>query len=173
MPDRLYDLRPPDWFQSRADHYLDYADSFRVACRTLLDLECQEVSWYSERDILPILSLFRQYVELQLKGFLLLLEDNQNFFEYKHDLEKLLTAIKELNRNFNLSTDSENFIKFINILDKTGESFRYPEDLRGNMFFENLEDYYEEIGTLSRLYPKITKAIHELETMENVFRVIG
>lgn len=171
MPDKIYDLRPLEWLDKRSEHYFDYADSYRVACRILLDLECQEKGTYSEKDILPILSLFRQYVELQLKGLILEVKEKQNFCSIKHDLEKLLSTVKKSNAEFKISSDVEHFILFLNNFDKSGDSFRYPEDLRGNMFFKDLGKYAKEIGRLSILYPKIYKTIYELETAESILRL--
>lgn len=170
MPDKTYDLTPPEWIHERAGHYLDYADSYRIICQVLLDLEYLEEPFYSERRILPILSLFRQYVELELKGFLLKIDETKKFGNIKHDLEKALNEIKELNSKFQISKDVEAFIIFINKLDIAGESFRYPENLNGNMYFKDVNKYYNEIGKLSALYPKVNQTIHELETNENIFR---
>ncbi len=171
MPDKIYDLTPPEWYSERSDHYLDYADSYKIICQVLLDLQYYEKPFYSERDVLPILSLFRQYVELQLKGFMLKSGCSpRSFYDIKHDLEKPLLKIKKLNREFKIISEVEDFIIFINKLDAAGESFRYPESIKGTMFFKDKTKYFAEIGTLSKLHPKINKVIFELETAENVFR---
>ncbi len=170
MPNKIYDLTPPEWLPEKSDHYLDYADSYKLICQGLLDLQYPEKPFCSERDILPILSLFRQYVELQLKGFMLKIDGSKSFRKIKHDLEKLLSEIKKAKGEFKLSSDAEAFIIFINGLDVAGDSFRYPADLNGTMYFKSIDKYYSEIGTLSILHPKINRVIHELETAENIFR---
>ncbi len=69
MSNKTYELDGfPAWMTEDWQKWYDIARCYKRACQTLLDAESPDRDYYSERDVLPILSLLRHYAESVVSG---------------------------------------------------------------------------------------------------------
>ena len=103
----------------------------------------------SERDslVLPILFLFRHYLELRFKDIIVygqVLSGQPARWRHGHDLESLWTEVQELCKTVYGSASPPEFVKVeecvmdLRQLDPNSTSFRYPRDANGRPVFEHL-----------------------------------
>jgi hypothetical protein len=72
MSNKIYGLDGfPAWMQEDWQKWYDIAKSYERAIKILLDAEIPDRDFYSERDVLPILSMLRHYAELVMKCLLI------------------------------------------------------------------------------------------------------
>lgn len=113
-----------------------YAYGYRAAAEQLV-AHVLELGTRQDYMVFPICFLYRQYLELQLKaliqeGSLLLQNDPPPAFH--HDLTRLWFHTRKLLCEFWPDTDLgciERFLSDFADLDPNSETFRYPEDRRG------------------------------------------
>ena len=171
--------------KGRANHELFYAYAkvFRHATRTLIyamnkkhdlkdwhapDLDPAILRGY-DYGIVPAMYLFRHCVELQLKGFILHLDKN----EYKkiknnHDLQALLNIVEEKKtKALRISTKSKRLIAYLDTIDPSSQSFRYPSDNKGNNVLGNKSNKeLKYVNTMSYVEQMINIVLDDLENQE-------
>lgn len=131
--------RPPDMSDEQSLHF--YAFSYETAFEQLV--ERAKERWPGGGLLqLPLFYLARHSIELHLKWAI------DEYGNYTNDRQansghNLLALWNELNRQFELagmpSSDEwgkhcDKLIKYLHSIDPTGESFRYPHDLKGQRF---------------------------------------
>jgi len=182
MYERPYKI---DWFSeepSDGKDWLAYASVYMSTVKMLLESFKKEMSSNEvslERDpeimllpwhalgILPILLLFRQFIELQLKGLLKI--NNKPIDEKSHAIYQPLIDVERIAVFPNkISTTTKNFIKELEELDEKSQAFRYPTDKFGKRFFESI-GVSEDINTLSKLEGLITQVMIDLTNLEGDF----
>lgn len=138
-------------------------------------------------EILPLLFLFRHYLELQLTGLILygsvispkLRKDLNDFMEKArktHSLVMLYEKLKEVEVDKKYWTKELNrLITNFDKLDNRSDRFRYPERNNGNEFYSNDKNFehnlqfFQELTTLSTLKEHIDYAVTSLENLEGYF----
>jgi len=167
-------------YSKKAYSYLQYGSVYKDAINTLLEkyLKNRPLHDYS---LAPILFLLRQYIELQLKGFIMYHEKIHKV-EKNHDIlwlyKKALVTVKErygIQEIGAANEDAEKFIRKLGNFDKTGQVFRYPERSDGTEIFCNPEGIdiwlYERITSLDLLADIAKKVIGDLEGFEGYLQI--
>jgi len=182
MNERPYKI---DWFSgehSDGEDWLAYASVYMSTVKMLLESFKEEMSSneisldrdpeimilpYHVLGILPILFLFRQYVELELKG---LLKINNKPIDMKshHIYQPLLDVERIAVFSSRISDTTKNFVKELEDLDEKSQAFRYPTDTDGNRFFKSI-GILEYINTLSNLEKLILQVMNDFVNLEGDF----
>jgi len=178
----------PKW-QPRGDNYLNYANAYKTAVQILLD-NLQNTGHDHDYQNIPLLYLFRQYIELQLTGLILYgsiisgnLSENIDEFIKKartsHNLKTLLDKLKQVeipDEYWNKTVTT--FITNLNQMDNRSDRFRYPENSKGQEFYkpgdsvyQNNKTFYNELNRLDILETRINDVINFLEGMETYFEI--
>ena len=156
MGERYYDYEGfREEINENWQKFYHLACSYEKAILILLNHEKISNSFYSERDILPILNNLHNYIELIFKA--LLLEKKQEL-KIIHNIKLLFFEVKKYH-NFNLNKNDEEFINFLNSLGENGYFFRYPID-------KNKIDYHPE-PTLTK--PKTLKLLSIDNSIRSIF----
>lgn len=123
----------PDWYA--------FAEGYRVAANLLVD-RLRSLGVVAEHVCLPILFLYRHFIELSLKALLLdlgELTDAPELTSDRHLLQPLWTKFRDRLRAANLEAGSVPWLDRIggwiaefDRLDSRSYTFRYPVDPRGN-----------------------------------------
>lgn len=155
-PNQLRVLVPDDGIKSNAvlDHWTGVGDfhaaGYRQATEVLLQRFLADPEGTAgERDslVLPILFLFRHYLELRFKDMIVygqVLSGQPAQWPHGHDLESLWTKVLELCNALYGSSVSADFVKVgecvndLVQLDPNSTSFRYPRDSHGRPIFKHL-----------------------------------
>jgi HEPN domain-containing protein len=166
MPDRFYDFYDfPSWITEDWQKFYDLAESYKKSIKQLLYNESHfQEGIYSERDILPILFLFRHYLELTLKSLLL---QKQAKVPMHHKIKDLLSEIKKLNTAFKFSKQSSDFIDWIISQDEDGYKFRYPVDTKMNENFVSDNKNVAKGVSLSYVSINIHQIFTEIERIQS------
>ena len=178
----------PKW-QPRGDNYLNYANVYKTAVQILLD-NLQNTGHDHAYQNIPLLYLFRHYIELQLTGLIFygsiisdnLSEDIDEFMKEareSHNLMKLLNKLKEVeipDKYWNKTVTT--FITNLDKLDNKSDRFRYPENRIGQEFYksgdsiyQNNKTFYNDLNRLDILATRIDEVINFLEGMETYFEI--
>lgn len=179
----------PKW-QPCGDNYLLYANVYKTAVKDLL-YNLQNHSGHNhDYQNIPLLYLFRHYIELQLTGLILygsIISDNlsENIDEFiekarkTHNLMMLLNKLKEVeipNKYWNKTVTT--FITNLDKLDKKSDRFRYPENSNGQIFYGPDDPIYKtnpmffvDLNKLDVLAADIDNVIQFLEGMETYFDI--
>jgi hypothetical protein len=161
MPNKFYPIHNyPEWINRDWEKYYDLACSYKKHIITLLTKEASEGGIYSERDILPILFLFRHYAELVFKS--LILQKNENASK-NHDIVSLMKKAQQLHPNFELSEQYKKLIGFIQQLDPKGDAFKYPFSKDNEEFFVCNDETCEKGVLLSLVTIGITGFFQEVD----------
>ncbi len=162
MPDRFYDFYDfPSWITKDWQKFYDLAESYKKSIKLLLYNEANfQEGIYSERDILPILFLFRHYLELILKSLIL---QKQTTIPMHHKIKDLLSETRKLNSSFQFSKESSNFIDWIISQDEDGYKFRYPVDTKMNENFVSNNKNVAKGVSLSYVSVNINKIFEKIE----------
>lgn len=183
MTDKVY--RPnwrPEWREKFSD-YQQYAKVYKDAVEVLLtnlkntgfDHDCQN---------LPLMFLFRHYIELELKGLIFfcctidpdIKEKLNDKATLRHNLFTLLQGLEKIkirHIEIKFSKEFKDFIKRFNELDKEAIRFRYPETTKLNMLYENDLEYnkdkpfFDELMDLNKITIKIEMVISELNKLSS------
>jgi hypothetical protein len=148
MPNKTYALDEfPLWMQEDWQKWYDVARSYQRAVKILLDAEVPERDFYSERDVLPILSMVRHYAELVMKCLLI---KNGELAIGSHDLEALKNRLDKFHPDV-FSVGAWEFLRFLNGIDPSGGAFRYPVDRSNKQFFTDASEHHTI--DLAYLYP--------------------
>lgn len=178
-----YNEYPIGWkpkYATMSHSYLQYGSVYKDAINTLLEeyLENRPMHDYS---LAPILFLLRQYIELQLKGFIMYHEKIHNVIK-NHDIlwlyKKAWNTVKDrygIKEIGSPNKDAEKFIRLLGNFDKKGEAFRYPESSNKKEFFakpEKIDGWlYERIVSLTLLTDIAKKIIDDLEGIEGYLQI--
>jgi len=161
-----YDPSPSD----RSEAWLQYAEVYLDAIKELLSWLKDRQLGYHDYQILPLLFLFRHYLELQLKG--LIVQTGAKFRHKDHNLRELLNIIKPHDDKRYL-TKSPKLISQLSVLDEKSDVFRYPEDTKGKRYFQNKKNpIYEQLIRLASLEQIIIITTKELENLEGYFDAV-
>ena len=141
-------------FNAVLDHWTGVGDFHAAGYRQATELLLQRFladpeGTAGERDslVLPILFLFRHYLELRFKDIIVygqVLSGQPARWRHGHDLESLWTEVQELCNAVYGSSVSAEFVKVgecvtdLCQLDPNSTSFRYPRDTNGCPIFEHL-----------------------------------
>jgi hypothetical protein len=166
---------------SASTQFVGYVEAYKEAADrlTLLVLESQE-TWLLDTQIFPILFLYRQYVELELKCLVLRYSKNSRnskkifLRKVSHNLLKLWNEAKkqilevagsEQQREFVATV--EDYIKQFDELDRSSSSFRYPvtkglELIHGEEKRINLRVVYDRMKELKNFFAGVDGQLSEL-----------
>jgi hypothetical protein len=141
-------------FNAVLDHWTGVGDfhaaGYRQATEVLLRRFLADPEGTAgERDslVLPILFLFRHYLELRFKDIIVygqVLTGQHARWRHGHDLESLWTEVQEIYNTVYGSGSSPEFVKVgacvtdLLLLDPNSTTFRYPRDANGRPVFEHL-----------------------------------
>ncbi len=166
MSDRFYDFYDfSSWITKDWQKFYDLADSYKKSIKLLLYNEGNsQEGIYSERDILPILFLFRHYLELILKSLIL---QKQTTIPMHHKIKNLLSDAKRLNPSFQFSKESSDFVDWIISQDEDGYKFRYPVDTKMNENFVSKNKNVAKGVSLSYVSININQIFTEIEKTQN------
>ena len=162
MPDRFYDFYDfPSGITKDWQKFYDLAESYKKSIKQLLYNEANfQEGIYSERDILPILFLFRHYLELTLKALIL---QKQATIPMHHKIKDLLSEINKVNPSFKFTSESLGFIDWIISQDEDGYKFRYPVDTKMNENFVSDNKNVAKGVSLSYVSTNIHQIFTEIE----------
>lgn len=151
--------------EDRYSQLTDYMESFRLE-NIKLDEEC---------NIFPIMFLFRQYLELEIKGFYLYFNiDNKKYYNYKkdlfnnHKLSELWPGLKKKLYEELLDEEDEDdtIICLLNeIIDKyityddLSFCFRFPFDRNKKFYLDDNNQY--DLNEIKRDMQEFDDLIHE------------
>lgn len=180
MIDKVY---RPDWrseWRQKYGEYQQYAKVYKDAIEVLLT-HLKNSGYDHDCQILPLIFLFRHYIELELKGLILFCStidpDIENIdivikkARSNHGLLELLTYLKSIKiRHIEIKPSDEfnEFIRRFNALDPNEIRFRYPETKSGDLFYENDSTYnkdrpfFDELMNLKEISGKIEMVMYEL-----------
>ena len=119
--------------------------------------------------IIPAMYLFRHYVELQLKGFILHLDkDGYEKIRNKHNLQALLNLIEEKKtKALRISLESKTFIEYLDTVDQSSQALRYPYDNKGNSIWTNKSDKELKcVNTMRHVTQMMDTVFTDLENQE-------
>lgn len=146
---------------------LDYCTSsgdfhqagFKRAAELLLQHFLRDIDGAAfDRDtlVLPILFLFRHYLELRFKEIITSgsrLLGEQVDWPFSHDLADLWKKCRNVCERI-YGSDRDDYLQFVdkcvadlNLLDPSSESFRYPIDRRGNPPFQHVVVGFRNLNT--------------------------
>lgn len=172
----------PPW-ESMGGLYLQYAEVYKDAAELLLK-DLQELGGHSYKP-LPLLYLFRHYIELQLTGLIAygayfsrgLRRDLEMFLEEKrrsHNLMKLFNKLQTYEQSLDFPKEFSTFLANLDNFDKASDRFRYPENKHGEEYFSKKFDNDQFINIINRateLTKYIGVVINHLESIEAYFEV--
>lgn len=123
----------------------------------------------------PIVSLFRHFLELKIKGLIYLLAPKIELKvrDGNHNLEDLWEILKKKIASGNyasrISEDTEKFVLGIAEIDPNSQAYRYPEKRDGSAFFseENSKNHvYMKMNDITELEKCVKEAIDNFENLE-------
>lgn len=138
----------------------DYSSSYQSAVEAILEPIAKKGHSEAIDDLLllPVLFLWRQIIELELKRYLYILDfrvNGHNTFETHHNLEKLYIKIVPLIKSTDLPDEVvETFVSlkklvdFYHFYDPGSYSFRYPQDKKQEIIHFNKQQQYIDIESL-------------------------
>ena len=163
--------------------FYQYAEVFRHAARTLIHAMNKNHNlkdWHDpdldpavlrshDYGIIPAMYLFRHYVELQLKGFILHLDkDGYEKIRNKHNLQALLNLVEEKKtKALRISLESKTFIEYLDTVDQSSQALRYPYDNKGNSIWTNKSDKeLKYVNTMRHVTQMMNTVFADLENQE-------
>ncbi len=166
MSDRFYDFCDyPSWITENCQKFYDLAKSYKKSIRVILYNETHfQEGIYSERDVFPILFLFRHYLELFIKSLIL---EKQNKAPTNHKIKDLISEAKRLNPSFEFSKESSEFINWIISQDEVGDKFRYPFDKKMNENFVSDNKNIAKGVSLSYVSVNLNRIFSEIEKFKS------
>ena len=158
-----YNSRPWD----HAEPWLQDAHVYLDAVNALLKWLQETRPFHHDYQILPVLFLFRHYIELQLKG--LILHAGGAIPSKEHDLLKLLKILEPFDQECLHTTPG--IIRQLSSLDRKSVVFRYPIDTKGIRHFGSSKNppLYHKLTKLSSLIGIIQTVSRELENLEGYY----
>lgn len=171
-----YPLDTTFTWETKADVFLQYAEVYKDCIQLILE-RYNEKPPFHDFSLAPVLFLFRQYIELQLKGIIFFCTDVSPEEIKHHDIGTLYgIALKAGEDRYGLeqagepNADAERFIIALAKFDPSGQAFRYPETSKGESFSKKIERsdgwLYENLTDLHKLSNIITETIGDLEGIE-------
>ncbi len=181
MIDKIY---RPDWrsdWRQKYEDWQQYAIVYKDAVEVLLT-HLKNSGYDHDCQILPLIFLFRHYIELKLKGLILfcytISPDIENkdieVAMSKHGLHELLTTLESIkirHIEIKLSKEFKEFIKKFDDLDRGAIRFRYPEPKKGDPFYvndlayEKDKQFYYDLMDLKKISIKIKMVMSELNEL--------
>ncbi|MCT8869356.1 hypothetical protein [Shewanella xiamenensis] len=170
-----------DWWNNACvnwchDRWGIYANGYKEAADILVNqVEIRAVGAYQDSLVYPVIFIYRQYLELAIKG---LLQDAKRLQDIKGDMPKhhridqiwiecrnLLSEIWQGNSIKKLDQITRLLKDFAKV-DPTSEAFRYPHDKKGQPSLEglthiNLRNVREVIGKISVILTGAQAQINE------------
>ncbi|MBI4297716.1 MAG: hypothetical protein HY676_04215 [Chloroflexi bacterium] len=132
----------PDWHLNACLHLGDwdtYAEGYKRAGDILVQYVVDTTS-YQDLLVYPIVFLYRQYLELRMKGLTIVgsyLLDQEVEFSRTHDLTSLWGKVRQIleavfprDKQENLDLLGKRLAEF-NQIDNISDAFRYPSDKKG------------------------------------------
>ena len=165
---KRYAIGMKEWFESEtAQNYLVYGEVYKDAVKTLIDhfdKNPKELLEHAEKfddpgsgllpthafGILPLVYNFRHYVELKLKG-LILMKDEE--IANTHDIFSLLQQLKQISDTKRISKPTEYVIDKLQKCDnRSADAFRYPYDSQRKMHFAQDRDFLDLVNDFDKCY---------------------
>lgn len=172
MPEREYYIWDLKGEEETWKKFYYFAESYKRACRLLLEKERNRIDIHHDEDILPALHLFTQYLELIFKCFLIkngcditsLIRGHKG-----HDIIPLYKKVSENLQDFSLNKESYSFIDDLSSMNINGQPFRYPTDTKGNSLW--VHECEGRHFNLSGIYTMVAMVTHEIEQYikQNIF----
>jgi len=152
-----------------SDIFLAYGDVYKGIIEHLLNNFEEIEENCHDYVIIPILFLFRHYIELKLKGLLLFKKQKINV--KSHNIYEPLQKIKGIQIHLRISSKTENFIKQLNEIDPRGDAFRYSINKKMKRIFDNTKnkEFFNNINKFSTLKDSIEQVMKDLENIEGDF----
>lgn len=160
----------------------DYSNSYQAAVDAILEPIVKKGRSEAIDDLLllPVLFLWRQIIELELKRYLYILDfrvNGNNTFETHHNLEKLCNKIVPLIKSSVLPDEVlmtfqslKKLVDFYHFYDPGSYSFRYPQDLKQEIIHFNKDQQYIDIESLYKDIKELVDLIGYSEyTMDEMF----
>lgn len=174
--DQLFSNNFLDWRNNACLNYMhykfpSYADGYKEGAQKLIEV-CLNGDGTMDNLIYPVAFLFRQYIELQLKDFIIGLnycvEGSQNF-PVHHKIDILWKEFIRLYKLIGEEPNNEDFVNAERIIlefasvDPKSMAFRYPVSPNGentlNLNLVNLRNFAEVMGRLVNLLDAISDQI--------------
>ncbi len=172
----------PPW-ESLGGLYLQYAEVYKDAVELLIK-DLKDVAGHSYKP-LPVMFLFRHYLELQLTGLIAygayfshnLGKGLSRFLEEKrksHNLMRLLNKLSTYEKSIKWPKGFSEFITNFDKFDRLSDRFRYPENRQGESYFKEIvhdKKFLFIINRASELANYVKIVIDNLEGLEAYFEI--
>jgi hypothetical protein len=163
-------------WSKRSDGFLQYGEVFKDCIEAIIEKYAENRPFH-DYALAPIIFLLRQYIELQLKGIIIMCKGSLPQPDKHHNIETLyndaLAAVDEKCGKENVgkaNADAEKFIKDLGKFDSKGEAFRYPETKGGEEYCKKISQadgwLYERLTAFDEFADIAKKVIGDLEGIE-------
>ena len=173
-----------EWLNAEeAQNYLVYGQVYGMAVKTMIEhFEKPAEKLLTEADasgradvsllpshalgILPIVFNFRHYVELKLKGLILMKGEK---VENTHDIYRLLKKLKEISETRQISNETEAIIKKLQESDNRSDAYRYPCDVGGEKHFQESNEFLKSVNNFEKFKNDVSIVMSDLSNIEGYF----
>ena len=185
MEDGRFVIGREEWLDSEeAQNYLLYGEVYKNAVNTLIehfDKNSDELLEHAERfddpesallprhafGILPLVYNFRHYVELKLKGLILMKGCG---VRTTHDIYALLQKLKEISHSPRISKETDAIINKMQSCDnRSADAFRYPYDSEQKQHFKDNKDFLEIVNKFWKFKEAVSIVMRDLINVEGDF----
>jgi HEPN domain-containing protein len=186
MGDRPYVIGRDDWFEPEvAQNYLLYGEVYKDAVNVLIehfDKNSNELMQHAERfddpaaallpehafGILPLVYNFRHYIELKLKGLILM---KCGRIRNTHNIDELLQKLKEVSSP-RVTPKTEEIIKKLQEADnRAADAFRYPYDSEQQRHFKENREFLDIVNDFVKFKEAVSTVMNDLTNVEGDFDV--
>lgn len=166
-----------------AQNYLAYGQVYGMTVKTMIEhFEKPTEKLLTEADasgradvsllpshalgILPLVYNFRHFVELKLKGLILMKGEG---VENTHDIYRLLQKLKEVSGTTRISPKTDEVIKKLQESDNRSDAYRYPYDVRGERHFRENNEFLKSVNNFEEFKSDVLTVMSDLENVEGDF----
>ena len=167
-----------------AQNYLAYGQVYGTAVKTLIAhfkkpteklLEEADASGHPDVSLLPAHALgilplvynFRHYVELKLKGLILM---KGGKIKNTHNLSELLNKLIEVSGTTRISDETKSVIDRLQKSDNgPADAYRYPYDRDGKRHFKENSEFLQTVNNFEKFESDVSTVMRDLENVEGDF----
>jgi len=185
MEEKRFVVGSEDWLNPEEyQNYLVYGEVYKIAVNTLVehfDKNKDELFEHAKRfddpesALLPghafgILSLvynFRHYIELKLKGLILM---KGGKIGMTHDIASLLQQLQQISNSHRISKDTAYIIDKMQKCDnRSADAFRYPYDSERKTHFKDDKDFLNVVNDFEKFKKIVSIVMSDLINLEGDF----
>lgn len=185
MDDRYFVVGDEDWFNANdSQNYLLYGEVYKMTVNTLIEHFGKSSDELMKKmdetgdpepaalpghafGIIPLIYNFRHYIELKLKGLILM---KNGEMEKTHDISNLLKKLQSIAPSERISKETEEIIIAIQKLDtRQADAFRYPYDKNDKLHFQMYREFLKNINSFDKFKMIVSTVIGDLTNVEGDF----